>query len=154
MWSKPGPMLVPFRHIIDYDDTVGIDVDQSAADVAIADIPCNGTILFTALMCTEAVTAATTAPVFKFDIRPTAGSDTGRGDGDAGAITIPSGTAIGTVMYDEAAKGDQVTAGDQVVCQYATAASGPSITGHVVPMLVIDPEWEMLANLSAFTETA
>ena len=91
MWSKPGPMLVPFRHIIDYDDTVGIDVDQSAADVAIADIPCNGTILFTALTCTEAVTAATTAPVFKFDIRPTAGSDTGRGDGEnyqIGFVTI------------------------------------------------------------------
>jgi hypothetical protein len=154
MWSKNGPFVVPPRVIIDYDDVVGIDVDQSAADVAIFDIPCNGTILFSALLCTEAITAATTAPVIKLDIRPTAGSDTNRGDGDAGAITLPSGTAIGSVIYDEAGKGEQVSAGDQVVCQYATAASGPSITGHFVPILVIDPEWEMLGNLTGWTETA
>jgi hypothetical protein len=142
-----------FRHIIDYDDTVGIDIDQSAADVAIAEIESNGVLMFAAVVVTEAVTAATTAPVFKFDIRPTAGTDTGRGDGDAGSITVPSGTAIGAVIYDESIKGTRVSAGDQVVFQYATAASG-TLTGHVVPMLMFVPEDEMLANLSGWTASA
>lgn len=155
MYSANQPVPLQFRHIIDYDDTVGIDVDQSVADMAIADVPCNGVVLFSACLITEVITADETAPVFKFDHRVTAGSDTNRTDGTLGAITIPDATAAGAVVYDEAGKGQRVYAGDQVVFQYTTKASeSAGITGHVVPLLVIDPEWDMLANLTGWSETA
>lgn len=154
MWSMNTPMQLHARHIIDYDDAEGIDLNQAAADVAIFDVSVNGVIKFAALMITDGVQSDTTDGVIKFDIRPTAGSDTDRGDGDAGVITVPDGTAAGAVIYDESAKGQRVNAGEQIVVQYATAAADASaVAGHFIPILFIDPEFEMLENLG-WTETS
>lgn len=73
------------------------------------------------------VTAAfdsTANTVVAVDKRPTAGSDTGRGDGDIATINIPDDTAAGTVWTVEVNPSSiQVDAGEQIVFQVTTAAS-------------------------------
>lgn len=67
----------------------------------------------------------------KADFRPTAGSDSGRGDGDVGDISTTVDTALGAGDYTEAVAGDgvagskvpfQVDPGEQVVFQVTDAA--------------------------------
>jgi hypothetical protein len=75
----------------------------------------------------------------KADFRPTAGSDTGRGDGDGGDITVTADIAQGKGAYTEevatpaatavAAK-LQVDPGEQVVFQVTDAADTAG-TGHI-----------------------
>lgn len=52
----------------------------------------------------------------KFDRRVLAGSDTGRGDGDVGEITIPASNQQGKVLFEKVS-GVELDAGDQVVVQ-------------------------------------
>lgn len=52
----------------------------------------------------------------KFDKRPTAGSDTSRGDGDIGEITIPAADSLGKVLYEKVSD-TTVLRGEQIVVQ-------------------------------------
>lgn len=52
----------------------------------------------------------------KFDKRPTAGSDTSRGDGDIGEITIPAADSQGQVLYEKVSD-VTVLRGEQIVVQ-------------------------------------
>lgn len=52
----------------------------------------------------------------KFDKRVTAGSDTGRGDGDIGEITIPDADSEGQVLYEKVSD-TMVLRGEQIVVQ-------------------------------------
>jgi hypothetical protein len=65
-----------------------------------------------------AVATVGTAAVVKFDRRITTGSDTGRGDGDVGALTVPA-LAAGKIVYKDV-KID-LDPGDQIVPQVTTA---------------------------------
>ena len=64
----------------------------------------------------------------KADHRPTAGSDTGRGDGDVGDITTTTDVAVGKGLYTEEVSGAgskqkfKVDPGEQVVFQVTDAA--------------------------------
>jgi len=98
------------------------------------------------------ITVATEAGAaeVKFDKRPTAGSDTSRGDGDIADINIGVAgvSAQGEVAYDLVAAGVTLEPGQQVVVQVITAN-----TGQVIPELIVRYLPETLANLSALQAT-
>ena len=72
----------------------------------------------------------------KADFRPTAGSDSGRGDGDVGDITTTSDIAQGKGLFTQDLSDDatevkfQVDPGEQVVFQVTDAADTAG-TGHI-----------------------
>ena len=69
--------------------------------------------------------AAGAAPVIKVDKRPTAGSDTGRGDGDVvAAATLPLNTAAGKGIYKILSTPVALNIGEQAVVEVTTAATG------------------------------
>lgn len=66
--------------------------------------------------------AHATAFVIKFDKRPTAGSDTGRGDGDCGVVSKTASVAQqGKYLYEDAATSIILDEGDQVIVEVTTA---------------------------------
>lgn len=62
------------------------------------------------------------APVVKFDKRPNVGSDTDRGDGDVGELTVPDTTAVGVMVTRDVTPVD-LEPGDEVVPQVTSAAT-------------------------------
>lgn len=88
--------------------------------------------------------------VVKFDRRPTAGSDTSRGDGDAGVVTIPASNQQGKVLIDTAFRGLAINPGDQIVAE-VTSDPGAGPTMYAQVWLQYDPE--EVGNLSDVTET-
>ena len=92
------------------------------------------------------------AATVKFDRVPTPGSETGRGDGDCGMITIPTTTAAGQVLYDKTnyyygitvsttTAGnwiDYLDEGDALVFELTSAATSGAATPWVI--VEIDPE--------------
>lgn len=143
---QQGTVSLPCHYLVDYDDVEGIDMDQPAGDVAVFPIPFKCTVAFAALMVTEVCAGSTSTPVVKFDKRPTAGSDTGRGDGDIAEINLLT-SAAGVFMYDLVGIKTELEPGEEVVVELATAAVGTP-TGHVRPVLVVNVRDEMWANLS------
>ena len=146
------PIEVNPVYIVDYDDAAGIDMDQSPADVALFSIPHNCTVWEVGAVVTEACAGGTKTPVLKFDKRPTAGSDSGRGDGDIGELNLAT-TAAGAVMYDRAGANVQLEAGNEVVVQLTTQATGTGAAGHVRPYLSVIRDPEVRANMAAKVET-
>ncbi len=144
--------LIP-RLILDYDDAAGIDATQSAADVAVFDVPFNCSVQSAFLLVTATCAGADATPVVKYDKRPTAGSDTGRGDGDIAHFVLGT-TAGGSALYDADGLRTSLEPGDQVVVQLVTAAAGVGAAGSFVPVLNVEYSPEMWANISAGVETA
>ena len=140
------------KHIVDYDDALGVDCDQAPADVAVFDIPFKCELQRVQAAVTEACAGATTKPAMKFDKRPTAGSDTGRGDGDMGELILGT-TAAGKVVYDLVGRGQILLPGEEVVVQLTVQATGTGAAGHFRPALVVKPLAETLVNLSNMVET-
>lgn len=94
----------------------------------------------------EASTHAT-GFVIKFDNRPTAGSDTGRGDGDVGALTkTVSVSQQGKMLYEEPSSTITLNEGEQVVAE-VTTANGDACTAVVG--IVVRPMAERPANNTA-----
>ena len=125
----------------------------SAADIHIWTIPIKCIPIRAGFTLTTTVSSSVSA-VVKFDRRPTAGSDTDRGDGDVGTITIPTTAAAGKAYYEktdfvDAATGDWVQdldEGEQVVVQVTTAATS---AGAGIPWLLVELNPEMPANNTA-----
>ncbi len=125
----------------------------SATDIHVFTIPFKCIPIRAGVVITTTI-SSTGNTVVKFDKRPTAGSDVGRGDGDVGTLTIATGKVAGTVAYEDtdfvdAATGAWVSSlneGDQVVVQVVTAASS---AGQGVPYLLVEISPEMPANNSA-----
>ena len=69
-----------------------------------------------------------------FDKRPTAGSDTARGNADVGALTVPASNQQGKVIYRENATLVTLVPGDQVVCEVLT---DPGAGATMIPQLVV-----------------
>jgi hypothetical protein len=144
------PIALPLTLFIDYDDAAGVDCDQTPADVGAFIVPFRCEVLLAGVVVTETCAGATTTPVVKYDKRPTAGSDTSRGDGDIATFVL-STTAAGKVMYDEAAVGTELNPGDEVIVELATQATGTGAAGHVRPFLLVEYLPETKANLAAMT---
>jgi hypothetical protein len=142
---------LPVVKQIDFDDILGVDLDQTAADVAHINVPFKCEVVRAQLIITETC-AGTTPGVVKFDKRPTAGTATNRGNGDIAEFAMGT-TAAGKVLYDEVAKGTILYPGDEIVVEISTApVTGPA--GHFEPVLLVKPLSETLANLSDMVVTA
>ncbi|MBC2712054.1 MAG: hypothetical protein HGJ94_14040 [Desulfosarcina sp.] len=147
------PISLPVKYDIDYDDTAGIDCDQSPADVASFVIPHKCEVVEAGALVTEACAGATTTPVVDFDLRPTGGSDTGRGAADIAHLVLAT-TAQGKVMYDLVGQGTILYPGQEVVVQLLTQATGTGAAGHIKPYLTVKYIPEIRANLTGLTLTA
>lgn len=126
----------------------------ATGDKAVFPIPCKCVVDSVGVVVTTTCAGATTTPVVDFDLRPTAGSDTGRGTGGDVAHLVLGTAAGGKVMYDRAAEGLVLTPGQEVVVECATAATGGTPTGTCRPFLVVRPVAEEPVNLTKMVETA
>lgn len=127
----------------------------SAADIHTWTIPFRCRPIRAGVTITTTV-SSTVSAVVKFDRRPTAGSDTNRGDGDVGTLTIVTTTAAGKAAYENtdyvaAGTGDwaeYLNEGDQVVVQVTTASDS---AGQGIPWLLVEIDPEQPANNTAMT---
>ena len=69
----------------------------------------------------EGTSSHATTGVVKFDKRPTAGSDTSRGDGDVGAISKSASNQQGKYLYEDPSSEILLDEGDQVIVDVTTA---------------------------------
>ncbi len=97
-----------------------IETTGDAAEVHIFNVVQPITVIRVGALITEVVATDNTDGVVRFDRRVLYGSDTGRGDGDVGEITIPDTTAVGKTVVDAGVTID-LEPGDQVVPQVTTA---------------------------------
>ena len=144
-------VALPVVKQIDFDDILGIDLDQSPADVAHILVPFKCEVVRAQLTVTE-VCAGTVKGVVAMDKRPTAGSDASRGAADIASFAMGT-TAVGKVLYDEVAKGTILYPGDEVVVEIVTQPTDAA-TGHFEPELLVKPLSESLANLTDMVATA
>jgi hypothetical protein len=104
---------------------------------------------------------------FMFDVRKTAGSDTGRGDGDAGKIWLneTGASAQGDYVYDLVGQTPYVTTtgagcsllepGMEVVFQTgASVLYGAGCAGVIVPHLLVEYIPEVRGNMTNASETS
>jgi len=158
----------------------GCDASGAGDNKAFFDIPFKCNVVYAA--CTVTATIATDC-VVAFDRRHTAGSDgSDRTDGTIAAITIPTTTAVGTMVYDKAAQGSLTKAAADALTSAATCRAGGGYwdgtycknhpygelqpgnevvvqiasggTGKFTPILVVDMLGEVMANLDDVLETA
>lgn len=147
------PVSLPLHLFVDYDDAQGVDCDQAPADVGVFTVPFKCGVLRAQAHITEDCGGTATTPVVKFDKRDTAGTNTGRGDGDIANLVL-STTAAGKAMYDEAAQETLLYPGEEVVVELTTRATGTNAGGHFIPSLLVKHIPETQANLSDTVETA
>lgn len=86
--------------------------------------------------------------VVKMDKRPGKGSDTDRGDGDCGVITIPTGIAATKVVYKALSPPVDLNPGEEVVPQVTTAAAGGGAAGGCHYQFHYVPRSEKMGNCS------
>ncbi|OQA63786.1 MAG: hypothetical protein BWY37_02154 [Firmicutes bacterium ADurb.Bin262] len=147
---QQGIMALPYDAYIDYDDTLGVDLDQSPADVGFFKIPMKCEIIEVGGIVTETCAGGSTTPEMSFDKRPTAGSDNNRAE--IGLLKLLT-TAAGKVMYDKAPRGTILYPGQEIVCKVKTQATGTSAAGHARPYILVKPLDETKANLANMVET-
>jgi len=95
----------------------------------------------------EGGSAHATGAIIKFEERPTAGSDTGRGDGDVGVISKTGGTnQQGKYLYEEPTTLLTLLEGGQVVVE-VTTANGDAL--NAVVGVIVRPVAERPGNNSA-----
>ena len=155
---------------------------SSAGDRAWFDIPFKCRVIYAGLVVTTIVSGDA---VVKFDRRHTAGSDgSDRTDGTIASITLPDGTAVGTMVYDKAAQGSLTKAAADLLITAATCRAGggywnettslckphpygelqpgnevvvqvvSGTTGDAAPILIVEMLDEVMANLDNVLETA
>jgi hypothetical protein len=154
MLPEQVPIPLPFRPA-DYDAAgvvaAGIDLDQAAADLGFFSIPFKCQVYLAGAEVVETC-AGTLKPIVKFDKRPTAGSDTDRGDGDIGVLNFET-TAAGKFLYDKAGRGTVLEPGNQVVVQL-TQQPTDAAAGQMNPILLVVPIPETTANMTNAVETS
>lgn len=157
----------------------GMDL-SGAGDEFFFDVPFKCRVVYAGIIVTTVI-ASDTAEV-KFDRRFAANNDTGRSDGTIADIKIPSGTAIGQMVYDKAAQSKMTEAAATALTAEDTCHAGGGIwkdsacqnydygylepgmevvvqlistsaTGKGLPVLVVDMEEEVTGNLANMTET-
>ena len=88
---------------------------------------------------TTAVVGTTTAPTVVFSKRPTAGSSSGATV--IGTLTIPTGTAAGTVIYKRVSPVNMVV-GNSLEIAWTIAVGSPAGVGQASVICLEDPEVE------------
>lgn len=83
--------------------------------------------------------------VVKFDKRPTAGSDSGRGDGDVAVLNLTTAHTGGKVVY-KLGLNVLIMPGQEVVAE-VTDATGASDAARLI--LLLEPDPEVPANIPA-----
>src|SRR6056297_3348309 len=149
-------MELPALYLDDGPDTEanGIDADQSVGDFAFffaAGVALE--VLAAGVLVTEDFGGDTSEGEFKFDKRPTAGSDTDRGDGDIGTINC-AGAKAGQVIYDESAVGQELVPGNEVMFEMTQRSDGNNSAGHVRPFMLVRYKPELPDNLGNMEKTA
>lgn len=149
-------MELPAHYLDDGPDTeaTGIDADQATGDFAFffgGGVAME--VLAAGVVVTEDFGGDTSEGEFKFDKRPTAGSDSDRGDGDIGAINCAGATA-GQVIYDKSAEGTELVPGNEVMFEMTQRSEGTSSAGHVRPFLLVKYKPELPVNLDNMEATA
>lgn len=144
-------IALPMILELDYDDPLGIDLDQATGDVGSFIVPFKCEVVLAGAVVTEVCAGSSSTPVVKFDKRPTAGDETDRGDGDIAELKLLT-SAAGVVLYDEVAVGEELEPGEEVMIEITTAAVGTP-TGHIKPFLLVKQLPETKANLSNMSET-
>lgn len=95
-------------------------------------------------------TAVNNSGTLKVDKRPTAGSDTSRGDGDVADIDYTTTTgAQGKVVYQDGID-VEVAPGEEIVFEVTDAT--PS-AGNAHLIIFYEPRWEQPANNTDMSET-
>lgn len=138
MYNIQGPFTLPVSISAAPGQTVkGIDLTDTAGDVAVFAIPFKCEFYRAACLVRSNVTGATAAKGhLKFDHRPTAGMDVSRTDGDCGNFVL-KGIGSGSFVYFDLASGSSaitLNEGDEVVVQLAVKASA----GVVQPVLLVN----------------
>jgi len=151
MLRNDQPIALPYHSAVDYDDLLGFDMDQGAADMGSFIVPYSCMVKLAGLVITETNAGATTPGVVKFDKRPTAGSDTNRGDGDIAEFNLGT-TAAGKMLYDEVAVGTELNPGEEVVVQLVTQPVGGA-AGHCRPVLLVEYLPETKTNMTNMVAT-
>lgn len=124
-----------------------IDIN-TAGDKATIIMPPFKTILHqVGVLCTTADAGGFT---LKFDRRTLAGSDTGRGDGDAGVIVAPAASQAGKYLVDSAFRGLTLNPGDQLIAEVTAEGAAASTFAFAIVWLQYLPE--NIGNLSDVIE--
>lgn len=122
-------MSAKYEQII---NLIGAEFDlDTAGDKIIFSIPHKCVVLRAQLLVTSTDAGGGTV---KFDKRPTAGSDTGRGDGDIATLTVPASNQQGKMLFEEPSSALTLVPGDQVVVE---VTSDPGAGATMVPMLLV-----------------
>lgn len=101
------------------------------------------------VLTSEAASGTTTAPTVIFTKRPTPLSATS--EAVAGTLTVPSGTAIGKVVYKDITP-VRFAVGDSLELSHTVGVGTP--TGQGVPFFVVEDSPEEPANNSDMIESA
>lgn len=88
-----------------------------------------------------ATVAGSSTGVIKGDKRPTAGSDSGRGDGDVFVMNVPNPLAQGKALY-KSGLNVRINPGEQVVIEVTTLVTGCSMDF----LLFVEPVPETESN--------
>jgi hypothetical protein len=145
-------IALPLFLAVDYDDPLGIDMDQVAGDMGTFIVPFRCEVFLAGAVVTEVCAGSVTTPVVDFDLRPTAGSDTDRSEAAIAHLVLAT-TARGKTIYDRVAKGTVLEPGEEVVVELKVVAAGTP-TGHIKPFLLVKCLPEVPGNLAALVETA
>lgn len=106
-------------------------------------------VLEIGIIVTTALVDAAGGLVLKADLRPTAGSDSGRGDGDVGVMTLTSAQAnkvAGKVVRSRFTSPYKVIPGQQVVLDLTTAVDSGAGIAFIVfrEALALDDSGEVI----------
>lgn len=137
-------MALPYNAIIDYDDVLGVDCDQSPADVGVFIVPMKCKVITFGVVVTEVCAGSSATPQVSFDLRPTAASDTNRAEK---ALLKLLTTAAGKVMYSKPATPLILEPGNEIVFEVKAQAVGTA-SGHVRPFVLVEPMDEVVGNLA------
>lgn len=130
-----------------------IVIDIGAASANAGELSCFRGCTITRLMfhvTDEVVAGTTTAPTVVFTKRPTPNSATG--ESVVGTLTIPDGTAVGTMVYKDIATPVSFTPGDALEISHTVGVGDP--TGQGIANAVCEDKPEVPGNVTDMLASA
>lgn len=161
-------LTTKFEDGIDLGDIAGTNNgSESNTDLVVFDIPFKCKVYEAGIVILTGLAGTNPGPCdFRFDVRKTAGSDTGRSDGSAGIVYLyeTGASAAGEYVYDLAGQTPYdntdnsgcslLEPGMQVVFQTGTTlVEGNGLAGKIKPILLVEYMPETRGNLVNAQET-